>query len=169
MTKLSESIFSPVAINCPAVVHGNVHEQLALNKFEQMTSTKVRKCGLFVNPDFPYLAASPDGVIESKNEIVEIKCPFNGRNKKIQEGKDFSFLTVEDNKLTLKKTHNYYYQIQGQMACSQKYVCQFVVFTLVDIFIEQIHFDPTFFEKEMLPKLNDFYFSIYEPLILTKM
>ena len=134
-----------------------------------MTSTEVRKCGLFINPDFPFLAASPDGVIESNDEKVEIKCPYNGRNKKIQQGKDFSFLTLEDKKLALKKTHKYYYQIQGQMACSKKSVCHFVVYTLVDILIEQIYFDPTFFEKEMLPKLTEFYFSIYEPLILSKM
>ena len=134
-----------------------------------MTSTEVRQCGLFINPDFPFLAASPDGVIESNNEIIEIKCPYNGRNKKIQQGKDFSFLTLENQKLALKKTHKYYYQIQGQMACSKKAVCHFVVYTLVDILIEQIYFDPTFFEKEMLPKLTEFYFSIYEPLILSKM
>ena len=169
MNKLSESIFSPAVLSCPAVVHGNVHEPIAVAKFEQITSTKVRKCGLFVNPEFSFLAASPDGVIESTNEILEVKCPYNGRNQKILEGKDFSFLRIEDNKLTLKKNHSYYYQIQGQMACSQKALCQFVVYTHEDIFIEQIKFDHTFFEKEMLPKLSEFYYSIYEPLVLSKM
>nr|CAD7418951.1 unnamed protein product [Timema cristinae] len=35
----------------------------------------VTNCGLFVDKDQPFLAASPNGLV-GDNEIVEIKCPM---------------------------------------------------------------------------------------------
>ena len=35
----------------------------------------VKQCGLFVDTDTGYLAASPDGVID-QDTLVEIKCPI---------------------------------------------------------------------------------------------
>lgn len=40
--------------------------------------------GIFVSKDYPYLAASPDGVTECKccgKGILEIKCPFSLQNE----------------------------------------------------------------------------------------
>nr|XP_029724149.1 uncharacterized protein LOC109403619 [Aedes albopictus] len=40
----------------------------------------VRKCGLFLNPDFPAFGASPDAINSSR--VFEIKCPSKNENVK---------------------------------------------------------------------------------------
>ncbi|GBO44251.1 hypothetical protein AVEN_72998-1, partial [Araneus ventricosus] len=40
---------------------------------QESVNLKVRRCGLFVNPNIGYLAASPDGLI-GDDGIVEVKC-----------------------------------------------------------------------------------------------
>ena len=45
----------------------------------------VKQTDLFINPVFPYLGASPDGLVTDvtspdPNGILEIKCPFKYRN-----------------------------------------------------------------------------------------
>ena len=42
-----------------------------------------RKCGLYAKSDYPYLAASPDGMFTYKccdPATVEIKCPYSETN-----------------------------------------------------------------------------------------
>lgn len=42
-----------------AMEHGKLMEPLAKKSFEQLTNLEVKNCGLFVDEDFPYLAATP--------------------------------------------------------------------------------------------------------------
>ena len=47
-----------------------------LNKFLAETGAgRVEPCGLFVDRNKPFLAASPDGVVGSE-AVVEVKCPL---------------------------------------------------------------------------------------------
>ena len=47
-----------------------------LNKFLTETGAgRVEPCGLFVDTNKPFLAASPDGVVGSE-AVVEVKCPL---------------------------------------------------------------------------------------------
>jgi len=34
-------------------------EQIAINKFEEMSGFQVKPCGLHIDEEYPYLAASP--------------------------------------------------------------------------------------------------------------
>jgi len=125
----------------------------------------VRNCGLFINPNYPFLGASPDGLV-GESGIVEIKCPFNGKNSKISPGINFPFLEfTDDGIIKLKRNHNYYYQIIGQLALSKKAKCYFIVFTFIDFFVEEIHFDEDFFKVSMLTTLKSFYESSYCPFV----
>ena len=73
------------------------------------------KCG--------YLGASPDAiVIDAAGQtvkLIEVKCPYKACDKTIaqacSEDKSFCCNTVED-KTCLKVNHDYYYQVQDQMA-----------------------------------------------------
>ena len=166
---LCESIFNPPELNNFAVNHGKTYEPIAIKKFEELNNLKVEKCGIFVNPKFPYLGASPDGIIDDKT-IIEVKCPYNGRNSNVLPGKFFPFLCYNENlEIVLKQNHNYYYQIMGQLAISKSNVCQFIVFTLKDVFVQKILFDNEFFENNMLPKLSDFFAKNYRPYIVSKL
>ena len=136
-----------------AIVHGRTYESIAVEKFESLSNLKVSHCGLFINPKYPFLAASPDGVIGSK-AVIEVKCPFNGRNMKVQPGKFFSFLTFDGTTVTLKKNHSYFYQIQGQLAISRRDFCDFVVYSHTDRFVEKIFIVEHFLIMKFFQSLN---------------
>lgn len=60
--------------------HGHKFESAARSWFEQTSGLSVRQSGLVVNQNEPYVAASPNGVIDD-NTILEIKCPTNPLNQ----------------------------------------------------------------------------------------
>ena len=128
-------------------------------------------CGFVVNSIFPWLGASPDFVIGESNlqasslGLGEIKCPFSKRDNTIKEAcqDPIFFLTVADDKITLKQNHAYFYQIQGAMATLQLQWCDFVVYTSKDLFVERITFNSSFWEKSLVPELTRFYFEFVLP------
>ena len=124
----------------------------------------MEKVGLMIDLEQCYLAASPDGRLQS-GALLEVKCPYNGRNKKIEISQDFPFLTLEKGLVSLSRKHNYYYQIQGQLAVAKSTECFFVIYTSVDLFVEKIRFDPEFYLNDMLPKLKSFYINFYRPFL----
>ena len=87
------------------------------------------KYGLFINIEQLWLAATPDGIVEDPSEpttrrdgLLEIKCPYSAKHKSptdaCRELNRFC-CTLINNEVTLKTTHNYYFQIQGQLAITQ--------------------------------------------------
>ena len=89
-----------------------------------------------MNPIFPYLGASVDGLVtcdKCGTGIVEVKCPYGSDSGETTEPwrsmlpldcakAPTFFCDVVDNDLNLKPTHNYMYQIQGQIAiCKQRW------------------------------------------------
>lgn len=60
----------------------------------------------------------------------------------------------EDNTITLKKDHNYYYQIIGQLRISERNKCFFVIYTNNWINIEEIDYDEEFWQNKMVDKLK---------------
>ena len=166
---LCKTLYDPPLLNNAAVNHGKTYETVALKKFSEVSNRPVHQCGLFVNSDFSFLGGSPDGVVDDAS-LVEIKCPFNGRNSRIAPGKYFPFLEAKpEGGFSLRKNHNYYFQIMGQLAISKRKSCFFVVFTLTDFFVEEIFFNPSFFKDEMLPKLLAFYENHYRPFVAAKL
>ncbi len=165
---LCASLFSHQKLKTPAVIHGQTWEKVAVKALEEKHSIKVSESGLFVSPCYPFLGASPDGLIGTEG-IVEVKCPYNGRNSQISPSKLFPFLKQEDEKLELKRNHRYFYQIMGQLAISRRQYCLFVVYTHCDLFVQKIIYESTFFDQEMLPKLKDFYDNDYRPYVASQM
>ncbi|XP_060560650.1 uncharacterized protein LOC132720513 [Ruditapes philippinarum] len=157
--------------------YGKSHENVARKHYERFMRKShpgltVKKCGLLVTPDYPHLGASPDGYIncthcESHNGLLEIKCPssLSWRMKTPEECATDSkfFCVLRDGKVTLKQTHNYYYQVQGQLGISGRKWCDFVVWTCVGISVERIFADKVFFTNHMVPHLNDFYLKAFIP------
>ena len=86
-----------------------------------------------------------------------MKCPFKHRKSKIAE----ACVDSVDDGFRLKRTHDYYYQVTGQLALSGSQFCDFVVWTEVDIHIKRIHLDRESWE-DMLKKLTDFYHTCLE-------
>ena len=76
--------------------HGFQNEAKARNAYCSKTGFMVRTCGLVVNPSFPWLGASPDGLVKDPSEksvgLLEMKCPFTHRFSTVEEAcSDTSF------------------------------------------------------------------------------
>lgn len=65
----------------------------------------------------PYLGASPDGLLHD-NTLVEIKSCFTARVLAVKEEvaqKRIKFLKKKDGRPSPSRTHNQWYQVQGQL------------------------------------------------------
>ena len=58
--------------------------------------------------------------------------------------------------VTLRKSDNYYCQVEGQMGVGSRPWCDFVVYTNKGLSVERI-FDSEFWNHQLVPKLEEFY------------
>ena len=148
-----------------AIGYGVANEANAIVRYTQETKDNVQRSGLVVNPKWPMLAASPDGVVDS-DTIIEVKCPHSAKDKPINP-RTVPYLTEQNGTLTLKTNHYYYYQVQGQLAITDSKTCHFIVFTQIDIKIINITRDDEFI-RSMLENLLSFYQTHYRKRILDR-
>jgi hypothetical protein len=131
----------------------------------------VFQTGLLINPCCGYLGASPDGKVIDKSSydhygLLEIKCPYKYRNMSPTEAAQYNDFCLEiiDGQLHLKKSHNYYYQVTGQMALAGVNWCDFVVYTNKGLFVKRIYFDKILWQN-MFTKLAQFYINVAVPYL----
>ena len=155
---VSQIVFGgPSLDHIEAVKWGREHEKDAREDFVRTTSPRhanfsVKTCGLIVHKDFPYIAASPDGIVLCEcceKAVVEFKCPFKIKGKNVNESfKETDFLGESDGEIHLKTSHKYFTQIQCQMAVSKATRCFFCVWTGQGMpFVEIIKFDGSFWNE----------------------
>ena len=129
---------------------------------------KIQNCGIFLHKNYSYIAA-PDGIANCKchgKTLIEIKCPFNIRNKTIQEGvHECLFIVEKDGALTLSRTDRYYTQIISQMGVTSIHTCYFIVWTLKEIFVQIVKFDKQLWNK-VNTNLKLFHKSFVCPVLL---
>jgi len=65
---LAKILFSQRNIHCPAIAHGRAYEYVAIQRYEAQVC-KTHKCGLFVNQQHPFVAASPDSIVNPASEV----------------------------------------------------------------------------------------------------
>ena len=107
--------------------------------------------GFFISKDYPFIAASPDGLVECSchhKVLLEIKCQFIYRGLSIREyaSKAQSCLIIENHTIKLKRNHPCYYQVQCQMGVTERSWCDFFVISTKDNFCEMVYFDSNFWE-----------------------
>ena len=143
-------------------------EQYLEHKKKESPDISAIPTGLVVSIEHPWLAASPDGLVydpteDPPNGLVEFKNPYATRNVPLREAtiKTKGFCLQIMDILQLKKNHDYFYQIQCTMFCTQRKWCDLVVRTQ-DIHIERITYDDDFWTSVM-PKLKAFYFTAVLP------
>ena len=130
-----------------------------------------RNCGLIVLSTYPWLAATPDGLVIdpsasplSPEGIVEFKNPYSYRESSLQEAienKKCSCLINVEGCFSLKRSHEYYYQVQFAMLCTGRTWCDFFI-SAKDSFGERVQYNEEFC-LSLLPKLKRFYFCAILP------
>ena len=147
------------------MLHGRKYEKLAIRKAEEKKDVVIKNCGLMVDGEMPYLAATPDG--STSDMLVEVKCPYKGRNEEIRKSAVFfPFLDQDDDgELIVKKKHVYYAQIQGQLMIAKKQNCLFAVYTFVDFACIDVKYDHIYCETVLKPALSKFYTQYYRSYV----
>ena len=170
--KFLTSLFNAKEISAAPLDYGKRHEKSAKAKYLEIYKERhFHECGLVVNKNFMFLGATPDGILcdNGQSGIVEIKCPYTARNMKLTDAcdeiRDF-YLDNDDGQLKLKKDHEYYAQIQGQLMITGCDFCEFIVFTQCDLHAERVQPDIAFM-NEMLYKLSSFFRDFAKPFIDT--
>ncbi|KAI4455555.1 exonuclease phage-type/recb c-terminal domain-containing protein [Holotrichia oblita] len=156
-------------VHSEAINYGKIKESVAINKFEKALGKNVQPAGLYIDPVHTFLAASPDGIIDS-DHIVEVKCLYKVAKSGLTLENAIHTIPilcveVSDGKISLKKRHNYYYQIQGQLNIRKRKLYYFVVFIdeTQPLFIEEIYRDEQLCRNLMVPKLRQFFLGCFLP------
>ena len=101
--------------NLPWIKWGRENEPVCIAQYNSENQDKITRCGCFISKKHSNILASPDGLILSKNTVVEVKCPWSRKddnpNVRIP---DFCFFD-DDCNIQLKEDHAYFWQIQCQM------------------------------------------------------
>ena len=108
--------FEPVAGADYLAIVKSQHHQLIFSE-----------CGLFIYSENTYLGASPDGLVECQccgKGVVEIKCPYSIAHEHPSHT-NLNYLCLRNDGKTIKQNHAYFSQLQGQMAISKRYYCDF--------------------------------------------
>lgn len=165
MPSFAKILLSKRSVSTRATIHGKINEKVALKQYYEKYALKVKECGLFINKEKPYLGASPDGLLGNET-IVEVKCPYSTRYCSISPV-TVPYLCLENGELQIKKTHPYYFQIQGQLFCTNREFSNLIIYTYKDLQVVYITKDKKFI-AEMVRKLELFYKNYFEEAVLNK-
>lgn len=155
---------------------GIEHEETARSAFQAKqaphhTDLKIEQCGFCINPGFPEVGASPDGLLHCiccGKGCLEIKCPSKHKNTTVQEAcdgdSDFC-LQLVDNTFQLKQGHRYYTQVQTQIFVTESKYCAFVVWTQKDLVVVRVMPDVKFWES-CLQKAQEFFLKVSLPELI---
>ena len=141
---LIKSICYPEAFRftTPATSWGCNHEKSARDSYKESRKTahaqfSVIDSGLVLNPKWPHLGASPDGIVQCEccgRGVLEIKCPYCHRHDSVEAvafDKQSCLVrsTADNGSLQLDRSHAYYFQVQTQIFICDVDYCDFCVCT----------------------------------------
>ena len=160
---------STLSYSLPATEYGKTMEKVALAQYSlkydnEHTNSEISKCGLFISKEYPFIGATPDGVVKCSccgEGIIEVKCSYAYQHLSPDEVAtqcDKYNLCLEDGSVKLKKDTKWYTQIQTQLGVTKKSWCDFVFFTRKGLSVERIEFDSEYF-KHCQSKAKAFFFK----------
>ena len=154
-----------------SIIWGQVHEDIAIERYVRDTKNKVEKVGLCLF-ECGFLGSTPDGLVIAENDergALEVKCPYKYRDFTIadmiknelgekQEKKDFC-LKLDG---TLNQRHTYWHQIQAEILATNVNWADFVVWTSKDYKVIRVLKDENWGPTN-IPKLETFYINVLLP------
>jgi hypothetical protein len=155
--------------NIPALKYGRTMEGEARATYIKFNKSKhqnlcVAQSGLHVSASQGYIGASPDGLVSCGccgGGVLEIKCPIS-ISSTAPDPSNLSYL--KDGKLA--RNHQYFTQIQGQMAMTGREWCDFFVYTKRGHYQERILFCADYWET-VSATIRNFFVQFVAPELLT--
>ena len=172
-----KSIMQYTNINIPALQWGKDNEVVARRQYVSMMEQMhknflMSRSGLIVDPNMPFLGATPDGFAHCdccQDRLIEIKCPYSARDKSpvSDEALERSrCLKKENNLISLKRSHEYFTQVQGQLLVCGKKKCDFICWNPKGMHVETILEYKTP-QREIASSCKDFFMTFPLPELLT--
>lgn len=162
--QLATSMLRKKTLQTSAMKRGLELEPVAAAQYTGVTGNQVYMCGFVVNPNTRHLGTSPDRKVlqrgcDKSYGLLEIKCPdqysYTGC-KYLQKHSGDTY--------RLKRNHEYYYQVIGQMGITGMPWCDFFVKCDNDYHLERIQFDAEMW-GEIKSKLDWFFFEHFLPAL----
>lgn len=109
-------------------------EPAAVEEYCRLMEVNHYPCGFLIHPNAPWIGSSSDGIVfDPRGQpvfgLVEVKCP------NVTSYVDCPYIKIHDGTEMLRKSHLYFWQIQGQMLISGFDWCDFVVYAQEDRFV----------------------------------
>ena len=167
--KFLKNTFDKKDFRSCATSYGKANELVAKQMYIKKTGNHIHDVGLVVNPEFPFLGATPDGIVceASETGIIEVKCPYSVRDLTLtmacEKRGDF-FLCKDGDSFSLSHDHAHWYQVQGQLLTTGAKFCDFVTFTKSDFHVERIYPHQSTM-NDLIDRLSQFYVNHYKPFL----
>ena len=148
-----------------------IAKQLYKNVKKDHNEFRFKDSGLLVDKEYPFLGASPDGIVSCAccgHHVIEIKCPFTFKDMSIEQicMQPGYHLQIEGGIVSCKPSSPWYTQMQMQMHIAKYKSCHLVIYTQLPPFI---HIIPVEYNKEFidasLPMLSSFFQNTIWPLL----
>ena len=159
---LASTLLATRCVTTPAIKFGIEKEPVAAQLYSSGFGRNVYQVGLVINPSCSFLGASPDRRVYDPDVpsdpwgLLEIKCTM--KESVAQCG--YLSISKDTGHLELKRSHDYYCQVQGQMGLTGCTWCDFMVYSDNEFHVERIIFDADFF-RNMMEKLTRFFFRSF--------
>ncbi len=114
-------------------------EPVAAAQYTEVTGNQVYMCGFVINPNAAHLGTSPDRKVlqlgyNKSYGLLEVKCPDQYSYTGCQ------YLQKHSNdSYSLKRNHEYYYQVIGQMGITGMPWCDFFVKCVMPLWRGRTH------------------------------
>jgi hypothetical protein len=174
------------------------HEKSARDYYSKVMAERheglvIEDSGLVINPQWPHIGASPDGIVNCTccgKGTLEIKCLYCHREDEIEivaQDPKSCLMTGEDGTVSLLRSHQYFYQVLTQIfVCDVEFgdfcVCTFPngLASPPNIHIERIlpnyqvwekcvEQATAFFQKCILPEIVARYFTMQSLVSVSSM
>jgi hypothetical protein len=160
--------------NIRALKFGRESEPIAKSIYckmyiESHVNAKFQECGIFLDQEVSFLAASPDMLVSCDccgDGLLEVKSTLKPKCNSCSSFctcnlPDYFFIS-DDGKLEIRKKHKYFCQVQGQMAISKRMWCDFFVYSCNGTFLRRINFQEDYYAN-VQSNLVDFFKTVIAP------
>lgn len=155
-TSIAKRIIAQKKFYNAACEYGKKNENVALESYKKIKNALLLKCGLYIDDEFNFIAASPDAIYSDRSKIVEVKCPTSN----LPLDMPYLIYNNEKNCKTLDKTHKYFLQCQLEMRTTKTNKCDFVVWSPTQIYIEEIIYEKDWLYHEIL-MMKQYYEKVF--------
>ena len=133
---------------------------------QKHVNLSVREAGFHVRVNYPFLGASPDGIVSCDchdQKLLEIKCPSKYEDGFLNWENDKDFPLAKD--YSPKTSHQYYFQVQLQIFMCKFSSVDFLFYSLKNngtVMLTAVKSNKHFIEKSMLNNGNTLKMFYYQ-------